>query len=39
MTQMSKLGLKLGDLHCASVGQADHVALLSDNIHRLQCNF
>ena len=37
VTQMSQLGLKLGDLHCASVGQADDVALLSDNIHRLQC--
>ena len=37
MRQMSQLGLKVGDLHCASVGQADDVPLLSDNIHRLQC--
>ena len=37
MTQMSQLDLKVGDLHCANVGQADYVALLRDSIHRLQC--
>ena len=37
VTQQSGLGLQLGDVHVASVGQADDVALLSDDIHKLQC--
>ena len=37
MTQQSQLGLQLGTVHCASVGQADDVALVSDSIHKLQC--
>ena len=37
LTQSSKLGLHMGDVHVASVGQADDVALLSDSIHKLQC--
>ena len=37
ITQLSGLGLHLRDVHCASVGQSDDVALLSDNIHHLQC--
>ena len=37
ITQQSDLGLHLGDVHCASVGQADDVALISDSIHNLQC--
>ena len=37
LTQNSMLGLKMGEVHCASVGQADDVALLSDDPHRLQC--
>ena len=37
LTQDSRLGLDLGAVHCASVGQADDVALVSDDIHRLQC--
>jgi hypothetical protein len=37
VTQQSDLGLHLGEVHCASVGQADDVALLIDDIHKLQC--
>ena len=37
VTQQSDLGLHLGDVHCAGVGQADDVFLLSDDIHKLQC--
>ena len=37
ITQQSGLGLHLGDVHVASVGQADDVALLSDDVHKLQC--
>ena len=37
VTQQSGLGLQLGDVHVASVGQADDVALLSDDLHKLQC--
>ena len=37
LTQNSNLGLQMGEVHVASVGQADDVALLSDDPHRLQC--
>ena len=37
VTQESHLGLSLGSVHVASIGQADDVALVSDNIHKLQC--
>ena len=37
LTQNSMLGLHMGPIHCASIGQADDVALLSDDLHRLQC--
>ena len=37
LTQSSDLGLQMGNIHCASVGQADDVALVSDNIHKLLC--
>ena len=37
VTQLSALGLHLGDVHVASVGQADDVALLSDDVHKLHC--
>ena len=36
VTQQSGLGLHIGDVHCANVGQADDVALFSDDIHHLQ---
>ena len=37
ITQQSALGLKIGDIHCGSIGQADDVGLVSDDIHRLFC--
>ena len=37
MTQASDLGLDMGAVHCASIGQADDVCLVSDDPHRLQC--
>ena len=38
VTQSSGLGLDLGGgLHVASIGQADDVAIISDDINRLQC--
>ena len=37
ITQQSGLGLQLGGVHVSSIGQADDVALLSDDIQRLQC--
>ena len=37
ITQNSKMGLQMGAVHVASIGQADDVALLSDDIHKLQC--
>ena len=38
VTQSSGLGLDMGGgVHVASVGQADDVAIVSDDIHRLQC--
>ena len=37
LTQQSGLGILLGNVHVASVGQADDVALLSDAIQKLQC--
>ena len=37
LTQASMLGLNLGAVHVASIGQADDVALISDDIHKLQC--
>ena len=27
----------MGPVHCASIGQADNVALLSDDVHKLKC--
>jgi hypothetical protein len=37
ITQQSAPGLKIGDIHCGSIGQADDVGLVSDEIHRLFC--
>ena len=37
LTQSSMLGLNMGSVHVASIGQADDVCLLSDSIHKLQC--
>ena len=37
ITQDSKMGLLMGPIHVASIGQADDVCLLSDDIYRLQC--
>ena len=37
LTQNSMLGLHMGGVHCASIGQADDVGLVSDDIHQLQC--
>ena len=37
VTQASNLGLVMGSVHVASIGQADDIALLSDNVHSLQC--
>ena len=37
LTQNSKLGLMMVPVHCASIGQADDVALVSDDIHKLLC--
>ena len=37
VTQQSGLSLKLGEVHVASVGQADDVCLLSDDLHKLIC--
>ena len=37
ITQDSQLGLHMGDVHVASVGQADDVAFLSPSIHQLHC--
>ena len=37
ITQNSSLGLNMGAIHVASIGQADDVALLSDDLHNLQC--
>ena len=36
LTQASLLGLNMGAIHVASIGQADDVALISDDIHKLQ---
>ena len=36
-TQQSVLEIKIGDIHCSCVGQADDVCLLSDDIHRFYC--
>ena len=37
VTQASNLGLVMGSVHVASIGQADDIALLSDNVHSLHC--
>ena len=37
ITQNSLLGLNMSGVHVASIGQADDVALLSNDVHRLQC--
>ena len=37
ITQQSSLGLKMGMTSVGSIGQADDVALISDDVHRLQC--
>jgi hypothetical protein len=37
ITQNSLLGLNMSGVHGASIGQADDVALLSNDVHRLQC--
>ena len=37
VTQDSHLGLNMAGIHIASIGQADDVALLSDDLHRLHC--
>ena len=37
VTQQSNLGVMIVDIHCGSIGQADDVALVSNDIHRLLC--